>query len=682
MKKITLALSVICCLFFAAYSQDDIRVNAIISPTSGCALTAFETVTVEIENVGPTDLSLTAFNLEYTINGGPPVNEAVGPLGAGIFTSNTTYTYTFATTANLAVAGSYVFTATSVLGSDVNPTNDFVLGYNVTNDAPSVGGGIAGSATVCSSANAGVLTLSGENGSILRWESSTDGGTTWGILANTTNTQNYSNLSTTTIYRAVVQNGLCAAVNSATATVTVDQAPLGGTVTTGIEVCELVNSGTLTLTGESGTILNWEFSTDGGATWTLIANVTNSQAFLNLAVTTWYRAVIANGVCADANSTIGVVTVNPLPVPSYTIPDACLGAVSSFTNTSTIPSGTIASYSWDFGDGNSSVVTNPTHTYASAAAHPASLTAVSDKGCTDIVFISAIVNTLPDPTITPTGPTTFCAGGSVDLSGVGGLNYVWSTTEITQVITVTTSNTYTLTVTDPVTLCVNSDAITVTVDPLSVGGSVAGSATVCSSGNAGVLTLGGETGSVTQWEFSIDGGATWIAIANTTTTQNYFNLSETTMYRAIVQSGSCASAISLTATVTVDQEAIGGTVSTDIEVCDIYNGGDLLLSGEVGSVLNWESSTDNGATWTPIANVTTTLTFTNLTVTTWYRAVVSNGVCASVNSSIGVVTVHPKPVALYTVPNVCIGQTSSFTNASTISSGNIQFYQWDFGDNT
>ena len=522
-RKINLLLIFTLTLFFSSQAQD-VRLNRITSPVSGCMLTATEIVTVEIENVGLTDLSGTAFNVSYTINAGAPITENVT---FASFAPNTTVTFSFTIAADLSVPGSFTFTATTILAGDINTTNDSFTGYTVVSSPTSVGGTIAGTATVCSSGNAGTLTLSGHTGTIIGWESSVDGGATFTNIANTTTTQNYSNLTQTTIYRASVQSGTCPAVNSATATVTVDQAPVGGTVAPNFVVCSGTNSGTMTLTGFSGTIARWEFSTDGGATYTGIANTTASNTFTNLTVNTLFRAVLSNGVCVDANSTDGSVTV----------------------------------------------------------------------------------------------------------------------------------------------------------DPVSVGGTIAAAATtVCSSGNAGTLTLSGHTGTIIGWESSVDGGATFTNIANTTTTQNYSNLTQTTIYRASVQSGTCPAVNSATATVTVDQAPVGGTVGSNVEVCSTYNSGSLTLTGQTGTISNWESSIDNGTTWTPILNTTSTQTFTNLTTTTWYRAVMSNGVCTNVPSNFAVVTVNPKPVPNYTVPAVCIGNTSVFTNTSTIASGNIQFYLWDFGD--
>jgi hypothetical protein len=65
------------------------------------------------------------------------------------------------------------------------------------------------------------------------------------------------------------------------------------------------------------------------------------------------------------------------------------GNVFSFTNTSTAAT----SFMWDFGDGNTSVTSNPTHTYATAGTHVVKLIAFNAPLCSDTTFAS--VSTSP-----------------------------------------------------------------------------------------------------------------------------------------------------------------------------------------------------------------------------------------------------------------------------------------------
>ena len=57
----------------------------------------------------------------------------------------------------------------------------------------------------------------------------------------------------------------------------------------------------------------------------------------------------------------------------------------TFTDQSYDPDGTIVSWLWDFGDGNTSTAQNPVHTYASDGTYSVALTVTDDKDATDSV---------------------------------------------------------------------------------------------------------------------------------------------------------------------------------------------------------------------------------------------------------------------------------------------------------
>ncbi len=168
-----------------------------------------------------------------------------------------------------------------------------------------------------------------------------------------------------------------------------------------------------------------------------------------------------------------------------------------------------------------------------------------------------------------------------------------------------------------------------TVNPASVGGSIAGSTTVCSGTNSTTLTLSGHTGAITKWQSASDVAFTTpVDIANTTTTLTATNLTATTYYRAVLTSGVCPAANSATATITVSPVSVGGTIAGAGIICSNTTA-ILTLSGYTGSITKWQSASDIAFT-TPvdIANTTTTLSVPNLTVTTYYRAVIQSSPCS------------------------------------------------------
>src|SRR4029078_5791765 len=140
-----------------------------------------------------TGASITAGALPASVN---------GSYSAGVFTISGTPT----------ASGTFNYTVTTS-GPCVNSS----LSGTITINPGSVGGTLSpSSATGCYTSNSGTLTLSGQTGSVIRWELSVNGGNSWSTISpsNTTTSLAYSNLTTSTVYRAVVQSGVCGTANS------------------------------------------------------------------------------------------------------------------------------------------------------------------------------------------------------------------------------------------------------------------------------------------------------------------------------------------------------------------------------------------------------------------------------------------------------------------------------------
>ena len=524
-----------------------------------------------------------------------------------------------------------------------------------------VAGAVTSDATVCSGTNSGTLTLAGHTGTILRWESSTDNFVTSTVISNTTTTQNYSNLTQTTKYRAVVKDGTCTEANSTPATITITPLSVGGLVTADATVCSGSNSGTLTLTGHTGSIVRWESSIDNFVTIVTIANVTAAQTYSNLTQTTKYRAVVQNGTCASANSSAATITVNNGTVAGAVTSDATV-CTGSNSGTLTLAGHTGSILRWESSIDNFVTIvtianTTTTQTYSNLT-QTTKYRAVVQNGICTAANSSAATITVNNGTVAGavTSDATVCTGsnsGTLTLSGHTGSILRWESSidnfvTIVTIANTTTTQSYTnLTQTTKYRAVVqngtcteaNSSPATITVTNGTVAGSVTADATVCSGSNSGTLTLAGQAGAILRWESSIDNFVTIVIIANTTTTQAYSNLTQTTKYRAVVQNGVCTAANSSPATITVNNATVAGAVTADATVCSGLNSGTLTLAGHTGNILRWESSIDNFVTIVMIANITNSQAYSNITQTTKYRAVVQSGTCTSANSSPATITV-------------------------------------------
>lgn len=572
----------------------------------------------------------------------------------------------------------------------------------ITVDVPTVGGVVDTSANVCFGTNSGTLVLSGHTGNVVRWEYSIDGGINWISITNTTTSYIYTNITLTTMYRAIVQNGSCSSTASAAAILTVDPVSVGGNLNGSATACGGSNSGTLNLISYVGTIQNWEFSTDGGATWTSIANSTATENYVNITQTTIYRVIVMSGVCSADTSTTATITVDPPSDGGTLVMDDTVCASSNF-GTLTLSGQTGSIQHWESSTDGGITWLTLANTTASQVYMNLSVTTsyrVNVKSGVCNATTSNTVTITVDPVAVGgmlNGTTTVCDtlnSGTLTLTGSVGQVMGWeSSTDggMTWMPIANTTTTHNYTNLMDTTwfrviivsgICGNdtSSTATVFVNPPTVGGMVSMSDTVCSGVNNGTLYLTGHTGTILGWEYSTDGGFNWIALSNTTDSLTYNNLTMTTMYHVNVQSGICSADTSISATITVNPVSNAGTLSGAMPGCEGSNSGTLTLTGYTGSIQNWNSSVDGGATWTMIANTTATQTYMNLVDTTWYNVVVQSGVCPADTSAPVTVIVYPKPMAMFSADTVCFGNATTFTNTSTITSGFIQFYQWDFGD--
>ena len=102
-------------------SDNDVGILSVISPVTGCGLTAAETVTVKVKNFG--FMPQSDIPVFYQVDGGAIVGETVpGTLDVGA-----TVNYTFATPANLAALGDHDLIAWTALVADTLLANDTTI---------------------------------------------------------------------------------------------------------------------------------------------------------------------------------------------------------------------------------------------------------------------------------------------------------------------------------------------------------------------------------------------------------------------------------------------------------------------------------------------------------------------------------------------------------------------------
>jgi hypothetical protein len=172
---------------------------------------------------------------------------------------------------------------------------------------------------------------------------------------------------------------------------------------------------------------------------------------------------------------------------------------------------------------------------------------------------------------------------------------------------------------------------TIIVDPASVGGTVAGSATVCTTTNSTTLTLSGNTGTVVRWESATtsDFSGTVTSISNTTTTLTATNLTATTYYRAVVQSGTCASANSATGTVTLNPAILAGSCTVANDACQL-SAGQIRIEVSGGTTPYTLTATGKAVSPNPSAPTVSAVTAPTGTVSGAVTSYLFNGLAGNV----------------------------------------------------
>ncbi len=221
---------------------------------------------------------------------------------------------------------------------------------------------------------------------------------------------NTGNLTTTSFYRVIISNADC--TDSLETTVTI---PPVGTINAGDN--QIICNGEITaLIGEFGfSNYQWVANPTGEI---LVGRIVPIEP--NISTTYTLTATDADG--CEVTDAVTVI-VNSQPTAAFSSTGMCVLNAIDFTNNSTIPSGTIDNYTWDFGDGvGISSAENPNYTYDAEGTYVVKLVIESDAGCKDSVTQNVIIDSI-SVVISP--DQDICANESATLLASGGETYQW-----------------------------------------------------------------------------------------------------------------------------------------------------------------------------------------------------------------------------------------------------------------
>ena len=388
---------------------------------------------------------------------------------------------------------------------------------------------------------------------------------------------------------------------------------------------------------------------------------------VNLTATTENGCVISD---------IQSVTTHPIPTASFTTADVCFGTDILFTNTSSISAGAIG-YLWSFGDGNTSTNEHPIHNYSTQGIYEVVLTVTSNNNCEQIATQYVTVDPTPIAAFTT---ADVCFGNAVVLTNTtavvtAGITYLWefgdgnTSTEVNPIhdyiasgdyniaLTVTTPEGCFDEITKPVSINIQPEALfDVNDNCLDSPTAFVNNSVVSGTGIVYEWNFGdGQVSSLENPAHQYGSAGTYNVTLVATSISGCFDI-----YSESVK-------ISPIPTATFIASDVCETESVSFSNLSTISSGTLDFEWSFG---DGESSTDAN----PIHFYTDQGTYTvTLQVT-------SEVGCISIIDK--TVSIYPKPITNFSAPSVCDAKPILFENLSTISSGTIVEYLWDFGDQT
>ncbi|MDQ3048607.1 MAG: choice-of-anchor L domain-containing protein [Bacteroidota bacterium] len=295
-----------------------------------------------------------------------------------------------------------------------------------------------------------------------------------GSLSNSSISNPVASPASTTTYTLNVTDGNGCNASPEQVTVTVN--PFLTVVTAGsASVCPGTPA-PISATGSNGNGGPYTYS------WSPATGLSNSSISNPTATpttTTTYTVTVTDGCSPPVTATV-TVTILPLPAPAYSpnVTSGCAPLCVTFTDAS-LPAGGVTAWSWNFGDGSSSVDTNETHCYTTPGQYTVALTVTGSNGCTATLtnvnqitvnpvpiasFTAPLSTSIFTPTVQFTDNSTGASSWSWDFGDV--LNIPSNTSSLqhpehtysetgTYCITLTVSNSSGCT--DVVSLCIDID---------------------------------------------------------------------------------------------------------------------------------------------------------------------------------------------------------------------------------
>ena len=428
------------------------------------------------------------------------------------------------------------------------------------------------------------------------------------------------------------------------------------------------------------TAWDWDFGDGNTGTGETVAHTYAAAGTYSVSLTVTDNLGATNTVTVDTD------VINDAPVAAFTTVQTAGTLDVDFDGSTSTDDGSITTWDWDFGDGNTASGENVSHSYAAAGTYPVMLTVTDNLGATGSVTVDIDVVENQDPVASFTA-TQVSGTLDVDFDGSGSTDdgtitdWDWDFGDGNTGAGESATHTYATPGTFTVSLTVTDDvgaSNTVTADVEVVDPNGPPTAAFAATQVAGTLEVNfdgsasSDDGTITDWDWDFGDGNTG---AGETVSHTY----------------AAAGTYSVTLTVTDDLGATG-SLTTDVEVTNgdpvaaftsTQTAGTLDVdfdgsaSTDDGSITAWDWDFGDGNSG---AGETASHTYGAAGTYTVVLTVTDN-VGATGATSVDVeVTENQLPVASFTATQVAGTFDADFDGSASSDDGSITDWDWDFGD--
>ncbi len=179
--------------------------------------------------------------------------------------------------------------------------------------------------------------------------------------------------------------------------------------------------GEFTFTNTTPGISGSQWSFGDGATSTLTSPVHSYATSGSFPVTLTVTSAL-NGCTASVTQLVNV-SITPVAAFTPTPSNGCIDLQVAFSNQST----SAGFYQWSFGDGNTSALAEPFHTYTQAGTYTVTLIAENVNGCSDTISANVVAHPLPTALFTLSQAQSCTSPVTVQASNAsqGAIGYDW-----------------------------------------------------------------------------------------------------------------------------------------------------------------------------------------------------------------------------------------------------------------